>query len=365
MMHYFEQIKGFAESLIDSAHQNRSKTGENAISLPRQVLEMCLLRAGPGKLPPEEYYMYRLYDRTLTLREKRSFISNRAMGNLRYDRRWGVVADDKLLCYALLSDYRIKIPENVAVIHAFRGINGARSLRSADECEAFFRDIDNYPFFTKPITGRFSRDVYLAETFDREADMIRLGDGKTITPHELARSCRQPKTGFIVQKLLTSHPDIAARFGDRLSTVRMIILRETDGPRVFAALWKIASARNMADNYWRSGNVLAVLDTQNGVVKSCTQGMGPELRQVEHHPDTGQRLIDFALPRWNDLREMAMKASYAVGGLPIQAWDMAITPDGPLALEVNEIGSLFLPQIAFQAGLNQGEFKRVVEALRA
>jgi hypothetical protein len=39
----------------------------------------------------------------------------------------------------------------------------------------------------------------------------------------------------------------------------------------------------------------------------------------------------------------------------MQAWDIAVTPDGPVPLEVNDVGSLFLPQMADQRGLYEAE----------
>jgi hypothetical protein len=55
-----------------------------------------------------------------------------------------------------------------------------------------------------------------------------------------------------------------------------------------------------------------------------------------------------------------LRASQAFIGLKMQAWDVAITPDGPVPLEVNEVGSVFLPQIADQRGLDDPEFRQFI-----
>jgi len=59
---------------------------------------------------------------------------------------------------------------------------------------------------------------------------------------------------------------------------------------------------------------------------------------------------------------LTLRAACAFPGLPVQAWDIAVTSRGPLPLEVNVFGSPFLPQIANDAGLLQGEFQTFIGA---
>jgi hypothetical protein len=58
---------------------------------------------------------------------------------------------------------------------------------------------------------------------------------------------------------------------------------------------------------------------------------------------------------------VTLRAARAFSGLSMQAWDIAVTPQGPMPLEVNDIGSLFLPQMADQRGLYEaGEFREFI-----
>jgi hypothetical protein len=52
----------------------------------------------------------------------------------------------------------------------------------------------------------------------------------------------------------------------------------------------------------------------------------------------------------NDV-ELTRRIARAFVGLKMQAWDIAFTPEGPIPLEINFIGSLFLPQTADQRGI--------------
>jgi hypothetical protein len=89
-------------------------------------------------------------------------------------------------------------------------------------------------------------------------------------------------------------------------------------------------------------------------------GLGPDFRLVDNHPTTGLPLRGFQVPCYHEAVELTLRASRAFIGLKMQAWDVAITPEGPVPLEVNEVGSVFLPQIADQRGLDDPEFRRFI-----
>jgi hypothetical protein len=306
----------------------------------------------------------RLYRRDIDYAEKAKYLSLAALSRLKRDKRWGIVADDKLLTYALLSYQGIEVPKIHAIFHPVRAFEGSVSLRSVAELETYLLTTAPFPFFSKPIQSIFSQDAILVKSLDISSRTLSLGDGSKVALHEFAKGCSKRKKGYLLQELLHPHRKIAAVCGDRLSTVRMTVLIDEEGARLFSAQWKIAVPENMADNYWRKGNILALLDKRAGIVKRCTSGLGKEMHEVDISPATGKSLIGFVLPDWSEAVDLTLKAARALPGLPIQAWDIALTSKGPMALEVNVFGSPFLPQIAQQEGLYKGEFRAFMDAHR-
>jgi len=363
-MQRFKEAARFVKELKQALPRAGEAVRDNGVSLPRQLYEMLRLRAGPGKLSPEDYYLMRIYRRHWTLEQKRRFISLPAFSVVKRDKRWGIVADDKLLTYALLRSQGFPVPRIHAIFHPSRSCAGASCLHSKEELRVWLTSEAPYPFFAKPIQGIYSKGTVLVEALEGARGMVRLGDGSEMPLEGFVALCCQKPKGFMFQELLHPHPAVAEVCGDRLCTVRMIVLLSDDSPRLLAALWKIAGAGNMADNYWREGNMLALLDRQSGTVERCTTGLGAGLREIERHPATGRALIGFTLPDWHDSVELALQAARAVPGLPVQAWDIAVTSKGPMPLEVNIFGSPFLPQIANDAGLLQGEFGAFMKAQR-
>ena len=72
------------------------------------------------------------------------------------------------------------------------------------------------------------------------------------------------------------------------------------------------------------------------------------------HPDTGARMKGFAIPYWQSVTDLCLRAATAIPGLPLQAWDIALCPNGPVLVEANIGGDVNLPQIASGNGIMDG-----------
>jgi len=330
---------------------------QSRVGLMRQFAEIVVLRSGPGKLAPRDYYKLRVYRKDLPFAKKRMYVSNNLLAS-RAEAYWGSVAQDKLFCYSVLAAEGIAVPQVLAICHRVRSFCDCPALRNVNEVREYLASSARYPFIAKPIAGAFSNGFALLSSYDPASSVIRCGDGTSISLKQFSERCMSWKDGVLFQELLVPHPDIAAAFGPRLCTLRMIVVLNEDGPTMFRALLKIVAGTNSADNYWRSGNVLARLNVGTGEIEQCTTGLGPEMRFVEQHPDTGRSFKGFHVPRYREAVELTLRASRAFACLRMQAWDIAVTPRGPMALEVNDVGSLFIPQLGDQRGLYEAsEFR--------
>ena len=117
--------------------------GAHGKSAWAQLCDLWRLRFGPGKLRPDEYYAFGLYDdRRFTAADKRTFLG-RAVQN-RIIRRcnaqsWWLLAHDKLLFYALLAGLGLPAPATRAVCHARRTLGTAVTLTTPAALAAHLR----------------------------------------------------------------------------------------------------------------------------------------------------------------------------------------------------------------------------------
>jgi hypothetical protein len=360
----FRNYSKTLENILASlSEQGRAARDDHGVSPGRQLLELLLLRAGKGKLRADEYYKLRLYRADIPFSDKLQYASNGALPRDLFA-RWEVVANDKLLTYSVLADAGIAIPRIHAVCHDFRQYRDRPTFKTVAEVASYLRGNASFPLIAKPILGIYSEGVYLLNSFDASTDSIILDDDGASPVEALAARLLSVESGYLLQELLRPHEDIHQFISDRLCTLRVIVLLERGNPRLFMAVWKINMSDTVADNYWREGNLLAKIDQESGEILHCVTGLGPKCRIVDRHPKTGKPLAGFRVPRYRDAIDLALRASKSFPGIPMQAWDIAVTDDGPMPLEVNVAGNLFIPQLVSQKGILCDRFDDFVRSLR-
>ena len=209
------------------------------------VREIARLGWGPGRLQPDEYFLYQLYDdKRFSADAKRTFLGGDRLAQLLHalDMPWPQIANDKPTLTALLRGYDLPIPETQAMRHGSRIFPGAMSLRSKEEVERFLREEAVYPIFTKPTNMMCSLGVANIERYDRDDDSLVTRHGQHVGVGEFADQVEKfAEDGYLFQTRLAPHPSVAEVVGDQLSTVRMFVLVDDEGPTLLRAAWKIPS----------------------------------------------------------------------------------------------------------------------------
>ena len=83
---------------------------------------------------------------------------------------------------------------------------------------------------------------------------------------------------------------------------------------------------------------------------------GPQMKVLEHHPETNERVTDVILPMWDEVLKMVHDVARLYSPVKFQSVDLAITEKGPAIVEINTGGSFYLPQMASGKGLLTDEF---------
>jgi hypothetical protein len=318
------------------------------------LADVVSLRRGPGQLVPAEFFYYRLWEPRLTREAKQQFVGKQAQHPMHIacnNTGWYAAAADKLLFQTLMTGAGFPGPELLAVTAPGRRVPGGRVLRDQAEIDGFLRDPANYPLFAKPIDGKYSISVVSADAFDVAANSVMLQGGDLVTAEDLAVTLASREAGYIVQRRMKAHPRLAALFGPPLWSVRVLVLLTATGPIIHRAVAKIATGRNPADNFWRRGNMIGAIDLTTGQITRVVRGTGANMTVNPVHPDTGRAIIGTVIPEWDRLAALAKEASRLLPAIRTQSWDIAVTDEGPIPLEVNFGGDLNLAQLASGAGV--------------
>ena len=123
-----------------------------------------------------------------------------------------------------------------------------------------------------------------------------------------------------------------------VNTVRFMTTLHPDGSaRVIATFIKIGRAGKCVDNAGDGGNVDVCVDVETGEIKYAIQFDGwHKIKDIEKHPDSGTQLNGVIIDNWETVKAEVIKYQQAFPWCKAAGWDIAITDEGPVVIEVND-----------------------------
>src|SRR5205823_7906188 len=133
---------------------------------------------------------------------------------------------------------------------------------------------------------------------------------------------------------------------------RMVVLSEETGATLLRAAWKIPVGDNVADNFWRPGNLLGGVDAETGKIGRVMR-QGPNgFEEATEHPDSGVVFRDFTFPEWSSMKQTVLAAARTMPTCHLQGWDVALCDGGPVLVELEgDGGDPIMSQACFDTGL--------------
>ena len=341
--------------------------------ISKQFVGMATAYLSGRKLTPSEYIDYRLFEPNMRAPSiQNGFVGYRRVMALNLalnDVRWGALSFDKLSFYSLCDAARLPFPRVYAIYsNTGRTSMGAELLRDESDVVSFFQRATCLPLFCKPIQGTHGNGAALIKGYDQEKKLLFL-EGRSPAPvHEFVDQLRRyGRTGFLFQELVRQHPDLERVAPGGVSGLRLVVLVGDSGPRVIHAIWKVKRTNQLTDHFsaGATGNLLADVDPDSGEVRRVLSALGLKQVLVHEHPDSGACLDGITMPGWSLLLETMSRAALAFPGIPLQSWDVAITEEGILLLEMNYDGDMNLIQTATGRGVLSGPIGRALVNHRA
>lgn len=322
---------------------------KSGLQIAREIWD---LRRGPGRLTPNDYFQYQLFDDSRYSRaDKRRFISDGLVDKITHrcsDHSWIILTEDKWISYQFLEKNGYRVPETIAVIDkTARTFGSTPKISSPSILREFLGTIDQCPIFAKSNTGLGSFGTFMITHVD--GDALHLANAERISFDHLFDKMIGDRT-YLLQRQVLNHHTIRA-IADGLATVRIMNFVRADDVLMPFALLKIPASGNIADNYWRPGNMIANVDVGTGQLVRVVRGKGLDLEELKTHPDNNLPFADIRIPYWADVLSVSRSCATLFAPLRYHSLDIAVTPDGPVIIEINYGGAFTLPQIATGTGL--------------
>jgi hypothetical protein len=309
--------------------------------------EYARLHFGRGKLTLQEYVQYGVYDASrLSPEEQERFVTNNLHWPITHaccDMTCQGVTEDKWLCASLLGRAEIRVPETLAVIDAGpRTYPGTHKIATAAALRDFLTARDVLPLFGKENRGICSFGAVLI--VEAEAERLHL-KGAGWTDYDTFMGEMVGATPYLLQRVERNH-GFFDRYTDSLATVRVCILLAGGEIRIPFAVLKLPAKGNVADNFWRPGNLACDLDPETGRIRTVRSKDALGTTDYDEHPATNAPLKGECVPMWDRVLDMARDSAPIFQAARYQSMDIAITAEGPVLVEVNTGGGFDLPQLA-------------------
>ena len=356
--------RGAAPGVV--AAQFEALVRQSGLGVAGLVRAYAGLAFGPGKISFADFVKLRLFDRAFHADAALdSFVGARRNRDLcvtvnhRHD--WLGLLTNKVASLSYLDAYGYPVIPVAAIYAPALATGKTTVLADRAALTDFLMTPEHYPLFGKPVESFQSLGSIGLLACEPGSRTVEKADGTAVPVDALVEEIvTHYAAGYLFQALMAPHPTIARLCGPRLATVRLITILTEDGPRLFRAAWKIPSGGNVADNFWRAGNLLAGIDIASGRIGQVVAGAGLDAVAVHTHPDTGAALADVIHPDWAAMRDLAIEGARLMRHVPLIGWDIAGTEHGPVIVEMNEAPDFFLPQFADRKGVLGAEFSAFV-----
>ena len=150
---------------------------------------------------------------------------------------------------------------------------------------------------------------------------------------------------FIVEELVIQSDLLASLHPHSVNTVRMYTIRYDDRIDVIHPFLRIGQGGNFVDNAF-SGGIFGSIDVDTGIITATADERG---NRYVTHPDTGEPIIGFRIPFWDEVIEFAKELAQVIPDNRYSGWDLALTDEGWIMIEGNA-RSQFVWQMPTQEG---------------
>ena len=213
---------------------------------------------------------------------------------------------------------------------------------SSNECASSINDVlrilkskDVDHCVIKTTESSHGENVRVIKSIDyQEQDAVLIGyDGE-----EMKLSSILGLDALVFEGVVKQTNQFASFNESSVNTVRFMTTLWPDGAaKVIATFIKIGRAGKCVDNAGDGGNVDVAIDLETGELYNALQFDGWRgVKVIDRHPDNGHLLNGVVIDHWDTIKAEVAKFQQAFPYCKAVGWDIAITDEGPVIIEVNE-----------------------------
>ncbi len=288
-----------------------------------------------------EYFLYRLYDQKKPDQYRMRFAGrvNRDAFLERINPAAHILlARNKYVTKLLLKSLEIPTPEMYFLYDPQAGVESPEVLNNHASAEKRLSRLGSRPFVVKVLEGEHGRDVNVYGSYEIAHNEFRAFhvSGET---HSLSQVLDFAGKGhkLLVEEKVVQNASFSALNQTSVNTIRMLTQLHPNGEAdLILAFIRIGRQGRWVDNAGKGGNVMAKVNKETGRLENIISFINYRtFEPITHHPDSGVNLVDFEIRDWKLILEQVLGFQRKISWLKAIGWDIAITDNGPMVIEIN------------------------------
>lgn len=269
----------------------------------------------------------------------------------RYEQGWkhreyGILLDDKIIFNELLSSYGVPVPEVLFCFKNNRFFVKGKQVQDK-EVDSLLSHETTPRIFAKVATGSCANGI---SVFSKGQNGYTANGGSTVINAQYIRKlCGNDNYHF--EKQLEQDYSLAKFCSDTINTIRIVTLNNenTHGAIIVGASVRFGRKGGFVDNL-AQGGIAVKVDVKNGEL--CEYGMREyDISKYFEHPDTHLMFTHSKIAHWDKVLLMVQSVSAMLPQYRVIGWDIALTPSGPVLIEMNTGTGIYSVQMNFESGV--------------
>ena len=242
--------------------------------------------------------------------------------------KYHMIADNKIISEHFFHDLNIAQPATICRIIDGRVYSPMMQRWTYDNIFSELKKNRYEKLFLKPAEGGGSQGIVI---------FTKNSDGEYLTKDHihsdqifLSSVCKSKE--YILQPGISQDPQFSKIYPESVNTCRIVTENKEGRSRVICAVLRIGRNQNEVDNA-AVGGIFLKIDIESGRLGS--HAFSYDLEKFTEHPDTNFEFKNLTIPRWDEIIKFTEDSADKLPFFAHLGWDIALTTEGPVAIEVN------------------------------
>ena len=320
------------------------------------------------KFYPINYFKYQGYKKESNVEYIRKYMPGMLFGGFRAeylnDARYCVFADDKYLFHKTMADAHLPTPNLLGVFQNGKILHSTSENKYSILADNYFSKLEEHCIVVKPVIDSCQGVGVNVINIDKTSENKFLLGDRRLSAIEFVVWLNEEygNSQLLIEEAICQHEFLNNIYNQSVNTVRVDTLRTITGEVIInSAYLRVGRNGRRVDNWsGKLGGIGINIDVNSGL--STGKAIDYSLNLYTHHPDTGVDLTAIKIPYWQEIITLVKQGATRLNNLNSLGWDIAITDNGPLAVEVNADYDIFAQQTCTQSfGSNQSFIKAIRE----